>query len=187
MADQGAEDLLSPWLRRIRFQAAMPYLQGRVLDYGCGTGGLAEYVEPSYYLGVEIDGVSLQKAKANYPRHAFVSSLVGIDTQFDTIVSLAVIEHVDDPSSFLDNLRQHLAPTDSACIVITTPHPSVAWVHDAGAAVGLFSRHANEEHNDLLNKEKLIDAGKRSRLQLVEYKRFLLGANQLAVYKRNSV
>jgi SAM-dependent methyltransferase len=186
MADQGSEGLLSPWLSRIRFKAAIPYILGRVLDYGCGTGGLAYYVKSDCYLGVEIDEDSLQKAKGNHPFHTFESNLSMIEAQFDTVISLAVIEHADDPIFFLINLKQHLASTDGARIVITTPHPSVDWVHDAGAAVGIFSRHANEEHQDLLNKEKLIHAGRQAGLELVLYKRFLLGANQLVVFKRNS-
>lgn len=54
MADQGGEGLLSSWLRKLCFKAALPYLQGHVLDFGCGTGGLAVFVVPSYY-GTEID------------------------------------------------------------------------------------------------------------------------------------
>lgn len=186
MADQGAEGLLSPWLRRIRLGAVVPYLHGRVLDYGCGTGGLAEYVQAAWYQGVEIDSTSLHRAKANHPQHAFVSNSAEIDGQFDTIIALAVIEHVEDPASFLGDLGRHLSLTGSACVVITTPHPSVGWVHDAGAAVGLFSRHANEEHRELLDEGGLMGAGNQSGLDLVDYKRFLMGANQLAVFKRHS-
>ena len=41
MADQGAEGLFSPFLRSRRLKAACPYIKGRVLDVGCGTGALA--------------------------------------------------------------------------------------------------------------------------------------------------
>jgi SAM-dependent methyltransferase len=186
MADQGTEGLLSPWLRRVRFAAARPYLRGKVLDYGCGTGGLAEYVKSSNYLGVEIDAASHQLARAAYPNHVFITALTEVNVQFDTIVSLAVIEHVNNPIAFLEILKRHLAPRNDASIVITTPHPKVDWVHDVGSSMGLFSQHANEEHEDLLDKEKLIYCGKQCGLELIKYKRFLLGANQLAVFRRST-
>jgi len=46
MADQETEGLLSLWLRSVQFKAAIPHLQGEVLDYGCGSEALAEHVEP---------------------------------------------------------------------------------------------------------------------------------------------
>ena len=36
--DQGAEGLFSSFLRVRRMKAALPYLQGKVLDSGCGIG-----------------------------------------------------------------------------------------------------------------------------------------------------
>jgi SAM-dependent methyltransferase len=187
MADQATEGILSPWLRNQRFKAVLPYLKGHILDYGCGSGGLAKYIQPDFYLGVELDSESIQKGQAINPEHSFVNDLSEVGYKFDTIVALAVIEHVTDPTAFLNNLKQHLSQNDNAQIVITTPHPAVDWVHDIGAAVGLFSKHANDEHEDLLDEEKLRQTGKKCDLGIVEYKRFLLGANQLAVFKRSLV
>ena len=187
MADQGTEGLLSPFLRRQRLKVAKPYLKGRILDVGCGSGALAELVDPDNYLGVEIDEVSLQQAQLRFPAHRFVSSLPESTEKFDTIISLAVIEHVSDPSEFLRKLTVHLVDSDSACIAVTTPHPSVDWVHDVGAAIGLFSKHANEEHEDLLDHTKLEITGKQAGLELLTYKRFLLGANQIAVYGKSKL
>ena len=72
MADQGTEGILSPYLRRKRIQAASPYLKGRVLDVGCGGGVLATLVDSKKYLGVELDGISLQKAKSTFPAINFL-------------------------------------------------------------------------------------------------------------------
>jgi SAM-dependent methyltransferase len=184
MTDQATEGFLSPWLRKQRFKAVLPYLKGRVLDYGCGSGGLAQYIQADLYLGVEVDAESLQKGKDTNPEHSFVTELSGIGSKFDTIVALAVIEHVVNPAAFLSNLKQFLTQTDDARIVITTPHPSIDWVHDIGASAGLFSKHANNEHGDLLDEKNLNQVGEQCSLVIIEYERFLLGANQLAVYKR---
>src|SRR3546814_10302750 len=88
------------------------------------------------------------------------------------------------PSVFLATLRKYLSGAPSARIIITTPHPSVDWVHHLGAKFGLFSQHADEEHEELLDEQKLRQAGDTAALELISYKRFLWGANQLAIYRR---
>lgn len=184
MADQGGEGLLSPWLREKRIEAVKPYLNGKVLDFGCGSGVLAALVDAEYYLGVEVDEASLQQARSNFPSHRFVSELPAPTEKFDSVISLAVIEHVSDPSDFLASLAVYLDPSATACLAVTTPHPFVDWIHDVGAAIGLFSKHANEEHEDLLDRAKLEMAGATAGLKLVSYRRFLYGANQIAVYQK---
>jgi 2-polyprenyl-3-methyl-5-hydroxy-6-metoxy-1,4-benzoquinol methylase len=182
MADQGSEGLLSPYLRKKRLEAVAPYLRGMVLDFGCGVGALAAMVHADHYLGVEIDSMSLQQANLRFPTHCFASGLPNSSDKFDTIVALAVIEHVSDPAQFLRMLVAHLNDTPTSRIVVTTPHPLVNWIHNAGAAIGLFSKCANEEHEDLLDSAKLEIAGNQAGLKLVSYQHFLFGANQIAVY-----
>lgn len=184
MADQGAEGLLSPFLRKKRFITVKPFLRGRVLDYGCGSGGLAEIVPADCYLGIEIDCDSLQRARLHFPNHNFFSALPESGEKFDTVVSLAVIEHVKNPVYFLQILANQMNDSSEARVVVTTPHPTVDWIHDMGAKIGLFSKHASEEHEDLLDREKLEAAGFQAGLKLICYKRFLFGANQLAVFRR---
>lgn len=185
MADQGTEGSLSPFLRRQRFKIINPYLlHGKILDVGCGTGTLAGIVSPDDYLGVEIDHISLESAISQFPEHNFQKNLPDNKEQFDTVIALAVIEHVKSPDSFLAELKQQLKPEKAAKIVITTPHPSMDWIHDVGSAIGLFSKHANEEHEELLDRSKLEKVGRKAGLQLVTYQRFLLGANQIAVYEQ---
>lgn len=183
MADQGAEGKLSPFLRARRFAAAAPYLNGRILDVGCGSGGLAALVDPEYYVGVEVDPDSLRMAQATRPGYRFENRLPEGADKFDTVVALAVIEHVPSASAFLRRLAQHLANENSS-LVCTTPHPALEWVHDLGAAMGLFSKHANEEHEELLDRQKLADAATEAGLIMTTYEPFLWGANQLAVFKR---
>ena len=183
MADQGSEGLLSPWLRRRRIEAALPYLEGRVLDVGCGSGALAEYVAADRYCGVDIDAASLALARAKYPDHEFREALEDAGGGFDTVVSLAVIEHVPDAAGFLAELKARLRGESAGRIVITTPRPAVDWIHTAGAAIGLFSGHASEEHEELLDRPDLERAGEASGLSLETYRRFLCAANQLAVFR----
>lgn len=185
MADQGSEGLLSPWLRKQRINAALPYLKGKVLDLGCGSGAMAKHINSANYVGVEIDDYSLSEARRLYPDHKFVAGTQETgEEEFNTVISLAVIEHVSAPDQFLAELASKLVADDASRIVITTPHPAVDWVHDLGASVGLFSKHANEEHEELLDHDLLESVGNKAGLVLEEYRRFLFGGNQIAVYKK---
>ncbi len=184
MADQGAEGLLSPFLRKRRFAVVRPYLNGRVLDVGCSSGGPAEYISPGSYFGFDVDLLSIELARARFPSHRFEADMSKVDGKFDTIVSLAVIEHVNDPFRFLANLVCHLVESENAHIVITTPHPVGHWVHKYGVVVGLFSKHASEEHGELLDRELLSKTAYRAGLELKLYKRFLFGFNQFAILSR---
>ena len=186
MADQGSGGLLSPLLRSRRIAAARPFLKGRVLDLGCGSGKLAGIVPPDCYLGVDIDEYSLDRARAAYPDHAFRGSLPPRDETFDTVVALAFIEHVPDPAEALREMAVRLRPRPASAIICTTPHPTVEKLHALGARAGLFSREANEEHEALLDRRRMEEIARASGLRLVIYRRFLLGANQLALFQRDS-
>lgn len=186
MADQGAEGLLSPFLRKQRFAAALPFLRGKVLDVGCGSGGLCRYLAPDNYLGVDLDSESLRLASAQYPAYNFQAQFPPLEIKFDTVIALAVIEHVDDPRAFLHELAARLAQGDQGRVVITTPHPSMEVVHTLGARIGLFSRHANEEHEELLDRRALDQCARSVGLAIEHYRRFLFGANQVCVFRRVS-
>jgi SAM-dependent methyltransferase len=182
MADQGKEGLLSPYLRAQRLKAARPFLRGKVLDVGCGSGVLASLVAAADYFGVDRDEAIVAAARRAFPGHRFDASLPAHGMAFDTVVSLAVIEHVADPAAFLRELKGYLSPTAEARIICTTPHPSVDWVHAAGARLGLFSWSAHEEHQALLDEGALRLAGRNAGLEMAVYRRFLFGANQVATF-----
>jgi 2-polyprenyl-3-methyl-5-hydroxy-6-metoxy-1,4-benzoquinol methylase len=182
MADQANEGVLSPFLRNRRIAAAAVHLRGTVLDVGCGNGGLARHVPPERYLGLDVDPVSVAAAQAACPDHRFVVGDVPDGGVYDTIVALAVIEHVPDPASFLRRLSQFMRDEASARIVCTTPHPSMETLYNAGARIGLFSQSAQEEHETLLDRDALSRAAGGADLRMVDYRRFLFGANQIALF-----
>jgi SAM-dependent methyltransferase len=181
VSDQGAQGLLSPFLRRQRLAAVRPWLRGTVFDFGCGSGALAELLGPENYCGYDIDTSSLAKARALHPRHRFVDA-VPAQAVFDTVVSLAVIEHCKDPAAFLRDLVTLARPGGS--VVLTTPHPAFEFIHDLGARAGMFSHDASEEHEVLLDREALHGLAAAQSLPVLAYRRFLFGANQLFVLRR---
>jgi 2-polyprenyl-3-methyl-5-hydroxy-6-metoxy-1,4-benzoquinol methylase len=178
MSDQGSEGLFSPFLRARRIGVALHFLRGRVLDFGCGAGALAALIDPRLYLGFDRDDSALALARSRFPRHRFVTELPEQE-RFNTIAALAVVEHLPEPEHWLRLMLPLLAAEGR--IVITTPHPAFRPLHEAGARAGLFSRQAAAEHETLFNRAALLRLAVSAGFELVHYRRFLLGANQLAV------
>jgi len=171
---------LSRWLQERRFDVGKGYLQGRVLDFGAHHGVLTRYCTPEMYLGVENDPDFLAEARRLHPEYRFVTEIPESKT-FDTIAAFAVIEHIKDPGSLLAVWAKALAP--GGRIVMTTPHPRFEWIHTIGAKVGLFSQHAHDDHEDLIDRPLMARLGAPAGLVVERYKRFLLGANQLFVMR----
>jgi 2-polyprenyl-3-methyl-5-hydroxy-6-metoxy-1,4-benzoquinol methylase len=157
-------------------------LHGAVLDYGCGVGALSDSCDPAGYLGVDIDRESVDVARASHPQFQFVRATPSTPQQFDTIVALAVIEHLPNPAELLADFRRLLAPGGQ--IVLTTPHPSLEWAHTLGAKVGLFSPEASEEHEELIDLQRMRELAASAGLVVQRYERFLFRANQLFVLGR---
>jgi 2-polyprenyl-3-methyl-5-hydroxy-6-metoxy-1,4-benzoquinol methylase len=178
MAQLVEAGLLSYWLVRRRQHAVRRHLAGRVLDFGCGVGTLADICDPAGYVGVDTDPRKIEVARKARPRHRFETAL-GAGEHFDTVAALAFIEHVHDPAGYLRRFTELLNP--GGAIVLTTPHPSLEWVHTSGARIGLFSHAAHDEHEELINKARMVELLAGTGMRLAVYRRFLLGANQLFV------
>lgn len=183
MADQVKGGLLSPFLRARRIAMAAPHLRGKVLDVGCGVGVLAARCRSENYYGVDIDPVSIEIARARFPQHQFSTQLPA-NQLLDTIVALAVIEHIEAPERWFGALIPLMS--SSGRIVLTTPHPSFEWIHEAGARVGLFSSDAAEENEVLFDTPMMQKFATSVSLRVASSIRFLLGANQLFVLEHEN-
>lgn len=164
--------------------AAAPFIEGRVLDFGCGIGLVCDTVDATKYAGVDIDSRVIEIAKSRNPKGRFytLDQMDRLEGEvFDTIVGLAIIEHLSDPMGFLSDARRRLAPKGK--LVLTTPNPILDWAHGLGARVGIFARESHDEHQSLMNRRQLDDAARHSGLHMTTFRRFLFGANQLAVFE----
>lgn len=61
------------------------------------------------------------------------------------------------------------------------------WIQGTGVALAMFSWYASEEHETLSDRVGLVVIGDRAGLCLVSYRRFLLGANQIAAFERGCI
>lgn len=181
--------LLTRRVQAARLAAAAPWLEGPgpFLDVGCGLTELPGRLRP--YVGCDRNDVVLAENRRRFPEARFETwDVSAADAPpavtdagpFRTVLMLAILEHLPDAASALARTARLLAP--GGRVVVTTPHPLGHAPLEIGARVGLLSRHADEEHEALLDRAALEKAGAAGGLALGAYRRFLAGLNQLAVF-----
>jgi SAM-dependent methyltransferase len=179
--------LLTPFLTQQRMKAIAPFLRGDVLDLACGFGKVIPLLKPGQgYLGVEGSLSFIQTLTNLYPGYRFIVRDLDLDElyldrQFDTILLVAVIEHLEHPPHLVAQLPQYLKA--GGRLVMTTPSPFGDKIHRAGAVVGLFSKDAVEEHETIFSHKMMNDLLEPNGLEIERYRRFLLGGNQLFICK----
>jgi len=127
----------------------------------------------------------LSSAKIKYPDAEFLTVdqfIATADIKFDTVVGLAIIEHIKSPIDFLNMLKTHL--TENGLIVLTTPSLSFEWLLEIGGQLGFFAKDSHAEHQPLFDFDRILQISNGANLTIVEYRRFLLFANQLIVLTR---
>ncbi len=108
-------------------QRALPYLRGRVLDYGCGLGNLALAAARQGCSVVALDAsptaiAHLREAAgaASLPVEAGEADLraFAIQGEFDSVVSIGLLMFFDCPTAFarLQELQAHLRPGGVAVV-----------------------------------------------------------------------
>jgi len=112
---------------------------GRVLDAGCGGGGMPLSLAEHAPLVVGIDPINrfgdagVRLARERGLRHLHFAQADGLALPFragvfDLVLSHAVIEHVPDAVQYLQECRRVLAPT-GRCYLSTAPYLSFAGAH----------------------------------------------------------
>ena len=183
--------VLSPLLETMRTGHAARWIEGeRVLDCGCGRGKLLERLGTDVsYTGVDHDIILVRYLRRRYPNAQFLSAeLESLDFSpmdaFDSVVMLALIEHLVSPEVVLKQLASFVRP--GGLLILTTPTPLYGLLLHAGSRIGLFDRHADEDHKQLMNRAELEGTLARVGLQLERQYRFLFGGNQLVVARKPS-
>lgn len=132
------------WYRALhhRLRNALGDVRGRVLDAGCGTGGLLAVLRVQrsdlIRFGVEWDGIAAIRAKAKSAAaitRASVNALPFADNSFDAAVSADVLCHAAvDPATALAELKRVLCPGGRLVINM----PAYQW---------MLSAHDRRVHN----------------------------------------
>ncbi len=182
--------VLSGKLQRARLNQAAPWVHGDVLDLGCGPSEILDRVGDriTSYTGIDLKETRVARVQRMYPDHRFFQrnlddDAIALDRQFDTVLMLALVEHIYNQKHLFQEITGVLKP--GGAIVITTPTPfGNDIVHSLGARAGLFSKIAADDHVVIYNRNRFEIVARDFGLTLAHYRTFQLGCNQLAVLKR---
>jgi SAM-dependent methyltransferase len=109
------------------YVVAKDYVQGNLLEVGCGEGrGINLMMErTTSYTAIDKIAPVIEDLQKKYPQGKFMSMNIppfgGVaDNQFDSVVSFQVIEHIGDDRGYLKEIHRVMKPGSVA--LITTPN-----------------------------------------------------------------
>ena len=109
------------------YTCAKEYLEGDILELGCGSGRGIEEVKShvSTYTAIDKNDFHLGNLAKQYPDFTFHNSSFPPLTQckensFDRVITFQVIEHIQDDHNFMKEIHRVLKPGGKA--LITTPN-----------------------------------------------------------------
>ena len=111
--------------QRPELVAMLPESLGRVLDVGCGAGGVGRTLREH---ATRLVGIELDEQAAALAREVYDVVLIGdvdarlgeLEPAFDTILAYDVLEHLANPASVLRRLRAVAAP--GALLHVSVPN-----------------------------------------------------------------
>ena len=126
-----------------------PSIRGDVLEIGCGTGNFTGLIarHASSVVAVDLDAEYITTARQRWKDDRRVSfrccdaTTEGWKSEFDTIVLLDVLEHVQDDVDFLRSLRRALRPAGTLVVKV----PSGDWLYGTmDRAIGHYRRYSKK-------------------------------------------
>lgn len=147
---------MARWTRAIR---ALPFKHGRVLDLGCAFGFATRRLAHLGYetVGVDASAGYITRAKHAHPQGVYLlapAEAVPLpDHDFDGVLFLDVLEHVNDECASLAEIARLLKP--GGTLIISVPHHGLLWWLDSLNGYQWLIKHT---HHGLPPPEIGLDA-----------------------------
>ncbi len=147
---------MAPRFNRWMADAMEPYVGDRVLEVGAGTGNMSVNLMPrSIYWATDVNPAYLEylvtlRSTRPYMRVAHTDAMDAATfptgQQFDTVVCLNVVEHVEDDVAALRNIGSALEVGGRAVILV----PCGPWLYGTlDEALGHFRRYTEKQLRDV--------------------------------------
>lgn len=159
---------INKFLQNRRFKQVRPFLIGDVLDFGGNRGELRKFVRGDYLL-------------VNYDYSAMSNA------RYDTIVCLAVIEHIDMTEVFKIFCKFKNILKKKGIIFLTTPTKAAKPILEFMAFMKIIDKASIVEHRHYWSKKEIYALAEKNGLIIKKYKKFQLGFNQLAVLEHKFI
>lgn len=143
------------------FEMIQPFLGERVLEVGCGLGNLLRHlIDRDLAIGVDIAEDSVTYVNHLYAHHDYVQAFTHDvndhrfvedlrDFQFDTAVSLNVLEHIEDDVAALKHIYEVLT-LDGTLVLIIPAHTFLFGTMDS--SIGHYRRYDKRDLESKLEK-----------------------------------
>ena len=161
------------WLEDWRLSVALPHIQGRLLDVGCGYNNLVR----AYGSGV---GVDVYKWDSVVVQIDDASSLPFPDSSFETVTIIASLNHIPNRAEALREIRRVLTPNGK--VLITMIGPFIGWF------AHVFFRHDEkvrggfgENEKKGIDREEMRGLLTETGFRIVKERSFELGLNSLFI------
>ncbi len=128
--------LLRPGLvrrRQLAVDTVRSYTEPAVLDVGCGSGRIGEFVLEAgafRYLGIDFSEPMIELARDRLERFGELARLLTADFltapvegTFDVVLALGLFDYLPDPEAFATRMYEHCSP--GGCVVGSFPAWSV--------------------------------------------------------------
>ena len=167
------------------YYQAKPFIQGDLLELGCGEGRGVELLDPlaTSYIGIDKIKDIIDRLEDKYPGYQFMSGVFPPfpfeDNSFDSIVTFQVIEHVKDDEGFVREIHRVLKPGGKA--LITTPNIKMTlsrnpWherEYTGDELAALCKKYfGNVEMKGIAGNEKVLEYHERNRASVYKIMRF---------------
>ena len=155
-------DRFNSWL----FSNVQPYLNGSILEIGSGIGNISEHIlnQHSETSLSDTDPEYVRLLEQRFERHPQLKGIFQIDLEnsplnqglanlegaFDTVISINVLEHIENDSQAIEYMKFFLKP-GGTLIILTPAYPSLLSKLDK--ALGHFRRYSHKKISDLVKKQ----------------------------------
>lgn len=175
------EKYLQSWRHR-KIVSLVP-ANARLLDLGCGyRGKFLEKIRDNISSGVGIDiavDPGLSNGKIRLMAHNLNESLPFSNNEFDMAVSLASLEHLEEPGRALKEIFRVLKP--DGILLLTAPSVFAKPVLEFLAFVGLVSRQEIRDHKNYFDKGTLTSLCQKAGFSSILHRYFQMGMNNFLV------